>query len=831
MKISSEPNSKGNILKKRSFPKSVVLGSLAGAVIVAVAYLAYLSHKQYKETVISQTQHQLLMTARSIATGIEAYVEEHLHVLKVISRNPGIQKNAYAGILEHAPTQHCVCEDLYEAHKEHVDALTILDAKGVMLRRHPYWAERIGRDHTDKPGVEYVLRNHKPHVSNIFYNNYGRLAISVSEPIFYDDKFAGMVRWMIEIDRISQRFIESVELSKEGRAWMFDDEDTILIHPRKEFGGVPVLDFMRAMHTETGTVFDESSLEAHIREEHDYLNKVKVEEEGYGMFIGCITGQDELTAYKRVAIGDRSWHLIVGLPYSQIVGPISDHARNTFGLAALAILVFAVGGAALVKVQKRKAKLESDARYLKRIAESARALRESEEKLAGIVHSVTDVMIMLDEQFNVVWVNDVAETMFQPNLVGSKCYSAYHRRDRICDPCIVKQCFEDGKVHEFETAIIDPNGNKMAFWCTASVAAWGENGRPKMVVEFLKDITDLKQTQETLQIALRKAEDERLKSESIVEGLGEALGIIDTDFRFVYQNKVHRDSYGEHIGELCYKAIKNTNEICEGCQLAESFRDGKIHTKERVVPRQDGEIFVVNTASPLRDSTGNIIAGIEIVRDITEIKEAEKQVKASLREKEVLLKELHHRVKNNLQIISGLLKLQSGFVEDETSAHMFKESQDRVTSMALVHEKLYQSENLASIDLNDYVNHVVTALFRSYAVDTGRVALKIRVSDVALTVDRAIPCGLIINELVSNALKYAFPEGKEGEVSITVRSGDGDEMELVVSDNGVGMSDDLDIANVHSLGLKLVRILTDQLGGTLEIDRSRGTKFQIRFKK
>ncbi len=146
---------------------------------------------------------------------------------------------------------------------------------------------------------------------------------------------------------------------------------------------------------------------------------------------------------------------------------------------------------------------------------------------------------------------------------------------------------------------------------------------------LIKQVTDRKRAEENLRAAVRIAEDERLKSEAIIESIGEPLSIIDTDFRFLFQNKVHRDFYGEHIGEHCYKAIKNRDEVCEGCQMAESFSDGKIHTKERIVPREEGPLYVVNTASPLRDSTGEIVAGVEVIRDITELKRSEEMMRES----------------------------------------------------------------------------------------------------------------------------------------------------------------------------------------------------------
>lgn len=209
--------------------------------------------------------------------------------------------------------------------------------------------------------------------------------------------------------------------------------------------------------------------------------------------------------------------------------------------------------------------------------------------------------------------------------------------------------------------------------------------------------------------------------------------------------------------------------------------------------------------------------------------QTEDQIKASLKEKEVLLREIHHRVKNNLQIISSLLNLQSRYIKDKQVLHVFKESQDRIKSMALIHKKLYQSKNLARIDFAEYVRSLIADLFRSYNADYDLITLKTNIDDVFLGIDTAIPCGLIINELVSNSLKYAFPEGGQGEIRIDLHSEKEGKFSLIVSDSGVGFPKDLDFRNTESLGLQLACTLVDQLQGTIGLDRTGGTKFKIAF--
>jgi PAS domain S-box-containing protein len=226
---------------------------------------------------------------------------------------------------------------------------------------------------------------------------------------------------------------------------------------------------------------------------------------------------------------------------------------------------------------------------------------------------------------------------------------------------------------------------------------------------------------------------------------------------------------------------------------------------------------------------GEVVAVVAVARDISERVRAEEQIKASLREKEVLLKEIHHRVKNNLQVISSMLYLQSKNIQDRQTIEMFQESQYRVRSMALVHEWLYQSPDLARIDFAEYVRSLANHLFQSYGVNANVIQLKINVDDVSLGVNTAIPCGLIINELVSNSLKHAFSDGREGEICIEVRVDRDGKHTLMVSDNGVGFPEDLDFRDAGSLGLQLVNTLVDQLEGTIELDRSGGTAFKIMF--
>jgi two-component sensor histidine kinase len=219
------------------------------------------------------------------------------------------------------------------------------------------------------------------------------------------------------------------------------------------------------------------------------------------------------------------------------------------------------------------------------------------------------------------------------------------------------------------------------------------------------------------------------------------------------------------------------------------------------------------------------------IRYAIERKRAEERITAALREKEILLRELQHRVRNNLRIISRLLYLQSGYIKDKEALEMFEESQNRIKSMALIHDKLYQFKDLGKIDIAHYIRELVTELAYSYGVKPDEIKLKINVQEVLLGVDTAIPCGLIINELVSNSLKHAFPDGRTGEIRIDfLRSvNDNNTFTLVIDDNGLGFPKDLDFRSTETMGLQLVNTLVKQLSGSIELNGSRGTKFQIAF--
>lgn len=232
--------------------------------------------------------------------------------------------------------------------------------------------------------------------------------------------------------------------------------------------------------------------------------------------------------------------------------------------------------------------------------------------------------------------------------------------------------------------------------------------------------------------------------------------------------------------------------------------------------------------TPIYDDEDIFQGHLLIIQDINKRKKLEDELKKSLEEKDLMMKEIHHRVKNNFMIIQSLLQLQSRHINDEDVLEIFKESQNRIKSMAFVHQRLYQHDNLKKINFGDYPETLASDIFKSYVSKPDQIILDIDTEDVALDIDTAIPLGLILNELISNSLKYAFSDGRNGRLMVKSYL-KGSKYSLIVSDDGIGLPEGLDYKKSDSLGLKLIHSLSDQIGADVKLDTTNGTKFEITF--
>jgi PAS domain S-box-containing protein len=266
-----------------------------------------------------------------------------------------------------------------------------------------------------------------------------------------------------------------------------------------------------------------------------------------------------------------------------------------------------------------------------------------------------------------------------------------------------------------------------------------------------------------------------------------------------------------------------------GQEITDAVREKRSRIFESNVNTHEQEnIWISTTLTPIYEESGNLKKIVLVDTDITVGKNLQRQIEASLKEKDILLKEIHHRVKNNLQIIISLLNLQSDYIKDEQTLKAVTDGQNRVRSMALVHEKFYQSEELSQIDFGEYLEKLCQYLYQSYGDRTDRIHVKINAGAVALDMDTAMPCGLLVNEIVSNSYKYAFPGSREGNIIINLNSSDR-EVIMEIGDDGVGLKPGFDIHSAESLGMQLILALTSQVDGNLELDTSNGTHFKIVF--
>jgi PAS domain S-box-containing protein len=244
--------------------------------------------------------------------------------------------------------------------------------------------------------------------------------------------------------------------------------------------------------------------------------------------------------------------------------------------------------------------------------------------------------------------------------------------------------------------------------------------------------------------------------------------------------------------------------------------------------KKDGSEFPVEIGlNPIETDAGTMV--LSAIVDISDRKHREESIQASLKEKDILLGEIHHRVKNNLQIVHSLLDLQSTNITDPVVLGMMRESQNRVRSMALIHQTLYESKDFAQVDFRNFLDTLVPTLISSYGVGSERITLAINLSEVLLPINAAIPCGLVVNELISNALKHAFPGNLQGEIAIELAYENRERVVLAVSDTGVGIPADFELEHATTLGLQLVALLVEQLGGVLAINRVNPTRFELRF--
>jgi PAS domain S-box-containing protein len=387
-----------------------------------------------------------------------------------------------------------------------------------------------------------------------------------------------------------------------------------------------------------------------------------------------------------------------------------------------------------------------------------------------------------------------------------------------------KQVFESGTPIELEGFV--PQSDGLHTYVTNKFPLFNEQGIPYAVCGISTDITERKRAE----VELHKTQQ---LLQSILDNFPGAIYVLDKEDRHVLVNRHVEKILSQTNAELSGKSLLEVLPPDFAARISalnkQVFESNMPLELEAVVPQDDGLHTYVTMRFPLFNELDLAYAVCGISLDITDRKLAEMQLQESLREKELLLKEIHHRVKNNLQVVASLLNLQKRTIADPAIAQLFEDSKNRVYSMAMIHERLYQSKQLNQVNLGKYLQDLVNELAQSNGIKSKHIHFQVDADAIDVNIETAMPCGLIVNELVTNAIKYAFPDCARGQVLLECRRTSDGQILLTVRDTGVGIPAHIDLKKATSLGLRITTNLAHQLKGAVEIDVSNGTCFSLKF--
>ncbi|NQE34882.1 PAS domain-containing sensor histidine kinase [Microcoleus asticus] len=463
---------------------------------------------------------------------------------------------------------------------------------------------------------------------------------------------------------------------------------------------------------------------------------------------------------------------------------------------------------------------------------SEEALQEATDQLRAVLDAVPGLISWISSDLRYIGVNQHLATSFKLSP-GSFVGQEINFLDQGSNfEEMIGKFFESSSQQTCQEIDIHINGLVRNYLIVAQKYLQGT-----AAVSVGIDITDRKRAEALKNQLICSLQESEHKFRSLYEATSDAVMLLDEQYFFdcnhatlkIFGCSNKKEFYGKHPSEFSPPFQPNgqdsaslVSQKMNTAMLVGSCRFDWVHK------RLDGSEFSAEVLLNAMEINGKKFLQA-VVRDITDRKRDEDQIKASLAEKEVLLQEIHHRVKNNLQVISSLLKLQSRYIQDSRVSEMLKESQNRVRSMALVHEQLYQSKDWSNIDFAEYIQNLAHNLFQAYEIHAEGVKLQTNIAPCSLNIDTAVPCGLIINELVTNALKYAFTGQIKGKINIDFTLGNNRLCVLTVSDSGIGFPQDLDYRKARTLGLRLVGSLVKQIRGKIELLETAGTTFKITF--
>lgn len=474
-------------------------------------------------------------------------------------------------------------------------------------------------------------------------------------------------------------------------------------------------------------------------------------------------------------------------------------------------------------------------RELKERIVAERALLMSQQRIQYLLSSSPGILYSFraHNTFELTFVSDNAYDLIGYELLemfeNNFWWNHVHPEDKIkISKYGLQALFEQGS-YNHEYRFLHKDGRYIWIYDQLNLVR-DEQGNPLEIIGYWIDITDRKQIEEKLQETTSRLTSliSNLQLGVLVKDENNTVALVNQAFCDIFKtdNCSHRliGRTWSNIGEEFAALFDNPEKISQQHQY--------ILASKKIINNQeirlaDGRILEQSYVPIFIDSIDR--GHLWMYRDISDRKQAESRLVTSLQEKEILLKEIHHRVKNNLLVVSNLLEFQADYVSDPSLIKVLEDSRNRIYSMALIHEKLYRSMTLDTINFGEYLEDLVQNLFESYNLEENRVTFDLDIEPVLLNIETAHPCGLIVNELLSNTLKHAFPEGRQGNVKIIMHQEDDDRIMVKVADNGIGFPENLDFRQVDSLGMELVCTLTEQLEGEITLLRNHGTTFELQF--
>lgn len=459
-------------------------------------------------------------------------------------------------------------------------------------------------------------------------------------------------------------------------------------------------------------------------------------------------------------------------------------------------------------------------------------LIRSEKKYRDLFVNLSDALIIVNEKNVILDSNNAAKELLNTeNCIGRQLFDFVYQEDLE----VVKQRSlefrNNGSISNVEFRV--KSGDEIKYVNLSSSAIF-EGGKYVGSRDIIRDVTQEKEYQELILKQTSHLESIfENKSDVIMCTLDHEYNITSFNTKlseFAYHHLNEEIAVGMNLMRILLNSVSTevkTNLI----EFYEKATTGSPIQFEGILKSTKGdEVWIETFLSPITVEGKSKYDIAVMAMDITDKKETEIAINKSLQEKEVLLKEVHHRVKNNLQVISSILNLQSSYVKDKNTLDILRESQNRVKSMSFIHESLYRSKDFSQVNFSDYLNNLINNVVHTFLLPDKDVMLVTDLGAINLNLDQAIPCGLILNELLTNAMKYAFIDIEEPTLEIRINE-EGNRVKIWIEDNGIGLPSDFNIDETDSLGLQLVQTLTDQLDGTLEMKTEAGTKYLLTFEK